>query len=72
MLLKQSEDDSQSKLMDLLKATSRLSDLETKLKESVEFNKKLMEEYEMIVKGKLEEEEELYTKFRELLKRMTE
>ena len=72
MLLKQSEDDSQSKLMDLLEDTGRLSDLETKLKESIELNKKLMEEYETIVKGKLEEEEELYTKFRELLKKMTE
>ena len=46
------------------------SNLQNDLTESLELNKKLLEEYEKTVKAKIELEDELYTKFRLLLNKV--
>ena len=67
ILLKQSDDDCPSKLLTLLTESISASQLRSQLNESLELNKKVMEEYEKVVKRKIEDEDELYTKFRVLL-----
>jgi hypothetical protein len=70
ILLKLTEPDSSTKLLELLEQSVSASKLAAELKESMEFNKKLLEEYEKTVKEKVECEEELFTKFRILLNKI--
>lgn len=69
LLKQQSADESQSKIIALLEESVVVTALRDQLKESMDLNKKMVEEMDGIVKGKLAEEEELYTKFRILLNR---
>ncbi len=69
LLLKQSADESQSKIIALLEQSVAVTSLRDQLKESMDLNKKMVEEMDGIVKRKLAEEEEIYTKFRILLNR---
>lgn len=66
-MLKLPVDQSTTKILDLLNQTVAISDVRARLQESLETNRKIMDEYERVVKEKLEGEEELYTKFRILL-----
>lgn len=70
ILLKLSESDSSAKILEILEQSALASNLQAQLKESMEFNKKLMEEYEKVVREKVDREEELYSKFRILLNKI--
>lgn len=67
-MLKQ-DDEVGPKIINLLSDSIYTSKLRADLDESLELNKKLMTELERIVKKKVEDEDELFTKFRELLNR---
>lgn len=70
ILLKLSDSAAPVKLIDLLEQSALASQLQSQLKESMEFNKKLVEEYGKVVREKVECEEELFTKFRILLNKI--
>ena len=70
ILLKLSESDASIKLIELLEQSALSTKLNIQLKESMELNKKLMEEYEKLVNDKIVCEEELFTKFRILLNKI--
>jgi len=70
ILLKLSESEASTKIIELLEQSAFAAKLKIQLKESMEFNKKLMEEYEKLVKDKIVCEEELFTKFRILLNKI--
>lgn len=67
ILLKQSDSDAPSKLLNLLAESVSAAQVRAELNESLELNKKMVEEYERVVRRKIEDEDELYTKFRILL-----
>ena len=67
ILLRQSTDDCPPKLLGLLSDSLAASQLRAQLSESLDLNKKLLEELEQVVRRKIEDEDELYTKFRVLL-----
>lgn len=67
ILLKLSDFDAPNRIIEILELAVSNSALNLQLKESLEFNKQLMGEFEKVVKDKLIGEEELYTKFRILL-----
>ena len=58
------------KLLELLEQSTLSSKLTLQLKDATDLNKKLLEEYEKVVREKVACEEELYTKFRILLKKI--
>lgn len=70
ILLKLSESEASIKLIELLEQSALASNVNIQLKESMEFNKKLMGEYEKVVKDKIACEEEIFTKFRILLNKI--
>jgi hypothetical protein len=65
------ESDAPTRIIDLLEMALSASNLQKQLSESLDFNKKLLDEYERTVKDKLEREDELYTKFRVLLNKVS-
>ena len=68
LLLKQaSDEDCKTSILNLLEQSMVVSSHQSELKELREINKKLTDEYETVVKKKIAEEDELYTKFRILL-----